>query len=421
MSSGVSGRFNMKILFITNSFPFPPNSGGQMRSFNMLKHLATKGELTLISPADHSADDPYIPTLSKYCSQIVLINSKTFGPHSKSGRKVTLKERFEGILKMVPWSLQDFLSEEFHRKLLTMEPERFDLIFIRYPQLAYYFLTDKKLRKLLRKIVVDVDDVGVIMQERRTRKLPLGYSKLRNTVDLFFLKNYFRKMRNALACLITSAKDRDYLLNKGYAKQVFIVPNTIKINGYQESNGHDKNSEILFCGMLSYPHNEEAALFFAERVFPKIKKAFPGVRFTVVGKNPTEKVLKLNSLPGISVVGSVPSVKPYYERAAITVVPLLNGAGTRIKILESMSYQKPVVSTSVGAEGLDVRDGENICIADDPDSFAKKCVELLMEPKKRNEIARRAYQLVKEKYDHTVFKRKMNDLLDSLEMSHAKS
>ncbi len=409
----ITGR--LKILFISNYLPYPPDTGTKMRSLNFLKYFAKKGELTLIAPGDPAADTKHISELKNYCANVVLMDSKTYGPNSTIDKKFSFSERMNQLIKMEPWSLQDFVSQDFRQKLLSLNLDQFDLIFIRYVQPAYYFLTDSKLKPLLKKTVIDVDDISMNMQERRIKGMNFGYGKLRNILDFIFLKNYYRKIKVARACFVTNLKDKEFLLEQGFSKNMFIIPNTIEVNGVRNAQNVVQSSEILFCGTLSFPHNEEAAVYFCSEVFQKIKKEIPNAHLSIVGKNPTKKVLGLSSIPGVSVVGSVPSMEPYYEKTAIVVVPLLNGAGTRIKILEAMSYQKAVVSTSVGAEGLDVTDGENIYVADGPDLFANRCVGLLKDSEKRISLGRKGYELVKAQYDTSAFDKKMDEFFNSFQ------
>ncbi len=402
----------MKILFISNYLPYPPDTGTKMRSMNFLRYLAKKGEVTLIAPGDPITDAKHVIELKSLCTNVVLIDSQTYGPHSTANKKFSFSERVNQLTEMKPWALQDFMSEEFKQKLISLNPQSFDLIFIRYAQPAYYFLTDPRLRSLLWRIVIDVDDISINMQERHIQEMSFSYGKIRNILDLMFLKNYYRKIKDVRACLITNDQDKQYLLEEGFSKNVFVIPNTIEVNRAHVNVQNVRDPEILFCGTLSFPHNEKAAFYFCHEVFPKIRSAIPNAQLSIVGKNPTAKVLKLNSISGVSVIGSVPSMEPYYKKSAIVVVPLLNGAGTRIKILEAMSYQKPVVSTSVGAEGLSVTDSENIYLADDPSLFAKRCVELLQDSERRISLGARGYEFVKANYDEKVFDKTMDDFFN---------
>ena len=413
----------MKILFLSNYLPYPPDSGTKMRSLNFLKALAGKGRVTLVAPGEAS-ERAHGGPLQEFCEKVILVDATTFGPNKKD-QMAGVSERFRRLWAMEPWSMMDFISEGFRQQLLALRPHDYDLIFIRYPQMAYYLLTDPELRGVLDKTVIDVDDVGVLALERRLRMTSGIYQRLRSGVDLYFLKHFYKKMAGVRACLIASEKDGGYLLQEKFARKIFVVPNTIEVNGYSpiEADAASplsfprtrESSEILFCGTLSYPHNTEGLLWFHKKIFPLIKKEIPQAHLVIIGKNPTEEILRLASEPGVAVVGPVPSTRPYYERADIAVVPLLNGAGTRIKILEAMSFARPVVSTSVGAEGLDVAEGRDILMADDAAVFAKKCAGLLKDKTEILRIGKNGYDLVKSKYDHRVFQKKMEELFDYLE------
>jgi len=392
----------MKTLFLTARFPYPPHTGGQMRSFAMLKHLAAKGPVTLVAPGNTSVKEEDLLALKEYCEKILLADPKQY----ESG------SRLKKLLKGEPWLLEDFVHPEILRQILQARPEEHERIVIRYPVMAYFFLTDERLRKLLDRVVIDVDDVSTLLAEREIHRMPLGYRKLRHALDLFFLKSYFKKLAGTRTCLTVSEKDKDYLIREGFSKRVFVVPNTIELNGTKpQAPIVPVPAQLMFCGMLSYPPNQEAALYFAREIFPKIREAIPEARFTIVGQHAPEKITKLGLFPGVEIAGYVPSMEPYYEKASVVVCPLLNGAGTRIKILDAMAHGKPVVSTTIGAEGLEVTNGENILIADDPNVFAQKCIDLLKNPAKREAIAASAYALVKEKYDVSVFERKMDEAL----------
>lgn len=402
----------MKILFVTSSYPFPPHTGGQKRSFYLLKHLASKGSVTLLSAANPNLYTNHTSELGKYCENVIFANPCKDWLLGARHSPFNLHARFTKLVKGIPWILEDYVTEEIYGKLMQSRPEQFDLIVTRYLVMAYFFLTDPKLRPLLPRVVVDVDDVHTIQMERELQCMKWGYRKLRTALDFLFLKVHFRKLWDTSACLAVSENDRQYLLRKGYAKKAFLVPNMIEVNGRNlkapETVSHP---EILFGGMLSYPPNQDALLYFCGQIFPKIRAKVPTAKLTITGRHAPEKIVQLGKLPGIEYVGYVPSMEPYYERTSIVICPLLNGAGTRIKILDAMAHKRPVVSTTIGAEGLEAVDGKHLLIADDPETFAAKCTELLTDPEKRRVMAARAYEFVKENYDVSVFERKIDEAL----------
>ncbi len=405
----------MKILYLTPNLPYPPHTGGQLRSWFLLRDLAKRGSVTLVSIGRPDQYAPYMLELKKYCRQILLADPKKFEPNEHLNCFRSTKQRFMKLVRWQPWLLDDFVNPEILKQVELAEPESYDLIVCRFAVMAYYFLTEKKFQPLLRRTVIDIDDMSTMVQERKIKSMKPGYKKLRNLLDLFLLKAYYRKLHKTQACFVVSQKDRDYAAENRISANAFVIPNVFEVNGRPLTAPEKVEApEILFCGMMSYPPNQEAIIHFCENIFPMIKKEIPNAHLTIVGKNMPEKITKLGAFPGVTIAGYVPSMEPYYEKTAIVVVPLLNGGGTRIKILEAMAYGRPVVSTSVGAEGLEVSAGEHILIADEPREFADRCVELLQDPRKRASIASRAYQLVKEKYDTGVFRQKMDEVFQTL-------
>ncbi len=153
-------------------------------------------------------------------------------------------------------------------------------------------------------------------------------------------------------------------------------------------------SRILFTGMMNHPPNVDAVCFFAHSVFPKIRKVFPKAQFWIVGRDPADAVKQLETLPGIVVTGFVPDIRKHKAACAVEVVPLRFGAGMRQKILEAWSMKKCVVSTRIGAEGIDYQDGKSILIADDADTMAKQVVKVLHSPELSKKIGRNGYDVV---------------------------
>lgn len=405
----------MKILFLSNYVPYPADTGTKIRSLCFLNYLRKLGAVTLVAPGNWDEYLPHRPRLLELCEAVHLIDPVSFGPHSGLSAKNRFTRRLAQLFRREPWCLHDFISHDFRRLLISLCPNQYDLIFIRYPHLAYYFLTDPAFGDCLEKTLIDVDDVGILMQVRRIEKMKFGYEKIRHSMDLYFLKSYYRLLKKTRALVAASVKDRKYLLEECYGTQVFTVPNILESPAsYPFPQPGPQAPEMLFCGALSFPHNEEALFFFVEEVFPLIRKSLPDARLTVIGKNPTPKVMKLVSVAGLTVIPNVPATKPYYERAALAVVPLKNGAGTRIKILEAMTFGKPVVSTTMGAEGLDISDGENICIADTAEAFAAKCVELLTDIKKCRLIGFQGYLFVRSQHSPEVFERAMDEVVNHL-------
>jgi glycosyltransferase involved in cell wall biosynthesis len=195
-----------------------------------------------------------------------------------------------------------------------------------------------------------------------------------------------------------SAEDRDYFQQEYGLTAVSATPTGVDVEFFRPQGAVEHPHHLVFTGGMDWLPNEDAMQYFADHVWPQVRQAVPDATLSIVGRTPTAKVQRLAERPGITVTGRVPDVRPYIDEAAVYIVPLRVGGGTRLKIYEAMAIAKPVVSTRVGAEGLDVRDGENILLADAPEPFADAVIRLLREPHRRLALGAAARRLVEHRY-----------------------
>jgi glycosyltransferase involved in cell wall biosynthesis len=246
------------------------------------------------------------------------------------------------------------------------------------------------------RTVLDLDDVETRI---RLSKLlvfsePPGAHRLYDWYDLARLWRYQqRALRRFDRVLVCSELDRRRL----GGGNVVVVPNGFDVPARLPRNDPDGRT-ILFCGVLSYAANADAMSFFIERILPEVRKHVPDVRLLIVGRSPSPRMRAWHDGRAILVEGDVPSVTEHYRQATIAVVPLRVGGGTRIKILEAWAYGLPVVSTTVGCEGLDAVDGQHVLVADDPPGFAERCVRLLRAPAERARLIEQGWALVSRRY-----------------------
>jgi glycosyltransferase involved in cell wall biosynthesis len=179
---------------------------------------------------------------------------------------------------------------------------------------------------------------------------------------------------------------------------VFFAPASTEL----EAASPTGSRQLIFTGSMDWLPNEDAMLFFCRDILPQIRAEEPDVTLSIVGRAPTPAVRRLASEHGVQVTGRVDDVRPYMREAAVYVVPLRIGGGTRLKIFEAMAMSKAVVSTTVGAEGLPVTAGEHLVLADEPRGFARGVVRLLRDLDKRRSVEQAARQLVVAKYDWAV-------------------
>jgi len=194
--------------------------------------------------------------------------------------------------------------------------------------------------------------------------------------------------------LVTSAREALLLKSSLPNISVHVVPNGVDIENFRDAyNAHELDDCIVFTGSMEYYPNIDAVLHFARECWPLIRSKSPHVTWAIVGRNPPSSVLKLRKVPGITVTGSVPDVKPYLAAATVAIAPLRMGSGTRLKILEAFAMRKAVVSTSLACEGLNVIPGKHLIVADQPDVFAQQVVNLLQNSQARAALGKAGREL----------------------------
>ena len=202
-------------------------------------------------------------------------------------------------------------------------------------------------------------------------------------------------------CVGVSAQDRERLVALCPGMAVEVVSNGVDLDYFKPGDAEDEMS-LVFTGSMDWHPNEDAVLYFCHHVLPLIRTEFPEIKFCIVGSNPSERVLGLQRLEGVVVTGSVEDVRPYISNAAVYVVPLRVGGGTRLKILQALAMRKAVVSTSIGCEGLDLQPEEHLLVADEPQQFAESTIRLVRDRSLRNRLSESGGALVREKYSWDV-------------------
>ena len=229
-----------------------------------------------------------------------------------------------------------------------------------------------------------------------------------NALKKTYLRGQWRKMekfeketcRRFDAVIAVSAEDRDQMRDEYGVKAVFEVPTGVDTEFFTPSGKENIDPHnVVFTGSMDWLPNEDAIRYYTEQILPIVRRSIPNATLTVVGRNPYPSLLELSRQdPAIIVTGRVEDVRPYMERAAAYVVPLRIGGGTRLKIFEAMAMEKPIVSTTIGAEGLPVTDGRELRIADTPETFAASVVDLLTNREAAKQLGQEAARVVRERF-----------------------
>jgi glycosyltransferase involved in cell wall biosynthesis len=244
--------------------------------------------------------------------------------------------------------------------------------------------------------------------------------KARNSISRAYFAMQARRMescersfcRAARHVIAVSEKDSRTMREDYGVSHLSVVPTGVDLNYFSTPAQHETKADLVFVGSMDWFPNIDGARFFVEQILPLIRRRRPGCRVAFVGRNPDPSVRQLvHRDPDVIVTGTVPDVRPWLWGAAISIVPLRIGSGTRLKIFEAMAARVPVVSTSIGAEGLPISNGDHLLIADEPSPFAESCLELLEDEDRRQRLASAAQALVAASFSWEFAARELEDIL----------
>lgn len=390
----------MKILFLSRWYPYPVNNGSKVRILNLLRNLAKAHQVTLLSFHEHSERSVVEDELSSLCEEIIRVPWKTFRPNSF---KAVL-----GFFSTIPRSIIDTFSSEMasviHR---IISNNTFDLVIASQIEMASYasYFSDQT-------AIFDEVEIGVPLEKFINATGTI--LKIRTAITWYKHKHYLTRLLKIFPiCTVASEEERKLLLKHGIRyHEIAIVPNCINLDDYRDFKYIKKNNTIIFTGSFRYAPNYEAMLWFLEEVFPKIIQAFPEIELIITGDHMD---LPLPITTNITTTGFVDDIRQLVNVAAISIVPLLSGGGTRLKVLEAMALYTPVVSTSKGAEGLAVTHQKDILLADAPQDFADAIIQIIQDKNLSAKLSARGFDLVKSQYSSEAMNLKLEGLFSQIQ------
>ncbi len=393
----------MRILFLTEAIPYPAITGAPLRNFNLLRRLARAHEVWLAAFVKTPEQSAGVAYMQEFCEEVATVSMPPDG---------ALRRPLAGLRYLLNGKPPDFRfshSAALAGKIRHLISRRdFDVVHIDHTHMGIYL---QVLPKVLQgRAVWMLHDVDF---SRFARLAPLEAKltrKLRLQLHSYMLRRWQPRHAESFKCCITvSEADRRLLLSANPRLQVEVAPNGIDTRLFQPLPENSASPALVFVGNMDYLPCANAVVYFCEDVLPRIRQVVPEAEMWIVGTNPRPEVKQLAG-NGVHVTGRVEDVRPYYQRSTVCVVPLRAGGGTRLKILEAMALGRPVVSTSIGCEGLEVREGEHLCIADAPEPFAEKTISLLTDAMLRRRLTHNARQLVVSHYDWEVIAKKLIDI-----------
>ena len=407
-----------RILLFTPQLPYPAQQGTTLRNFNIIRGLAERHQLALLSyvAQDEDSFDDSLRILSQYCQPIVTV----------SANKRTNKDRFVGIVTstMPDMSLR-LQSDEIDEKITSLlasgdeaGQRPFEIVQIEGIEMANV-ISSVKGANLNSKIVFDNHNAEYELQRRtfeadlkRIRRWPLAAYSF---IQARRLKRYEKwACEGADHTVAVSSADKLSMMSIAPNVDVSVIPNSVDIADYvRDEDVAGKEYDLVFIGKMDYRPNVDAVLWFAESIWPNLIKHRPQTTWAIVGQNPHSRLKKLRGRQGIKITGKVERIHPYLSGGAICIMPLRFGSGTRLKLIEAMASGKAIVSTAIGAEGFGLVNGQELIIADNAENFLAEILKLLSNAELRNQLGQRAKAFAKQ-YDYRLVVPRFDDVYDTL-------
>ncbi len=407
-----------RLLFLAPQVPYPPHQGTTIRNYNLLANLAGEYEIHLLGFQNSTDNPPGNSPLPRYCSVV----ESVLAPAPRS----LLSRAFKTLASPSPDMGLRLASETFQAQLgMLLERYRYDVVQIEGIEMAPYglWLVQHPLWRYAQqkenlptipigrpRLVFDDHNAEYVLQQRawETDRLKPArwHAAAYSLVQWEKLRRYERQIcQRADRVIAVSEADRDALLRLDAKLDITVIPNGVDLGYYAAySRASDPYAPdygpnaLVFTGKMDFRPNVDAVTWFAHDILPLIRRQISDARFVIVGKEPHERVQALAGLDGVTVTGFVPDIRAHIAAAAVYVVPLRMGGGTRLKVLEAMAMRSPMVSTRLGCEGFPLTDSQETLFADDAESFARLVVALLRDPERRERLGEAGRRFVEATY-----------------------
>lgn len=380
-----SSSRRLRVLVVSPYFPFPPVSGARMRIYNLIRQLAERHDVTLVSYAG-ADDDAGVREFSRTVS----VHAVHQNDESVFGRRLGQVRSLVSSKPFASWSLH---SREMQAAIddlcATID---FDLIHLEFCTMWGFRFPDGI------PVVVDEHNIEYELSRRLYKGERSVVRRAFNGLEYLRVRRLEERCwKGSQGCVVTSAREEPTVKATVPSIPTAVVPNGVDLDYFAPWTGETRPYTVVFNGILNYRPNLDAAIHLVDHVWPLVLERCPPARLVIVGRA-TEREAQALRRPTVDVVGSVPDIRPYIGSAEVVAVPIRMGGGTRLKVVEALSMAKPMVSTSLGCEGLAVRDGEHLLIADDAETFARRILELFEDAELRRRLSSASRTLAEERY-----------------------
>lgn len=387
----------MRILFLTQIVPYPPDAGPKVKTWNVLRHLKDAGHQVILATFVRPEEEPYLPVLRNLCAEIhpVPIRRSRFADLGHLALSLVQNDSFlirrDNLRSMRDLVVRLYTSgkiDVIHADQITMTQFALDPA-CRVPR------------------IFDAHNATWKLVARTLRNFPAPVRWLLGRETQFVRDYESRVLRTFEHTFTVTPVDRDFLLElfppderARMAQKITSTPISVDCDTITPVERPGGSLEIVTLGTLHYPPNADGIRWFIQNVFPHVLQRIPHAHLTVLGKNPPDDFLReAQRIPSsLTIAGYVPDLQPYFQRAGLIVVPVRSGGGMRVRILEAFAYGLPVVTTTAGLEGIEAISGEEVLVEDEPLAFANAVVTTLLDAGLQARLSTRGRKLVEEKY-----------------------
>lgn len=372
--------------------PFPADKGTRIRNFGLVRELSRRHDVSVLCFGDPH-DREAIAGLEAYCRVIGVITPP---------RRPVMLRIVQACLDPMPDLARRLWSPAFVARLReSMFAWRWDVVLIEgLEMMPHWYAVANQFH---RTVILDEHNAEWLLQLRAARldgKIGRFMGAIYSAIQAVKLRFYEgRAIEFVSGVAVVSIQDGAALRTIGRPRKLAIVPNGVDTEVLCLRASDPGGDIVLFTGTMDFRPNVDGVIWFAAEVWPKIRKACPNARFVIAGRDPTRVVRNLDRRDGIEVVGAVRDMNVQFDRACVYVVPLRMGGGMRLKILEALARGIPVVSTPLGAEGIDLVDGRDAILASASEHLAAAVIELLNNPQRRRQLTQAGRSLVERLYD----------------------
>ncbi len=377
----------MKVLMLTPYLPFPLVSGGQIRTYNLLKALSTKHEITLFALIKDETEREHLSELKKYCSKIVLFKRTR---HPFVLRNILLAG-FTAYPFVVTRNLPLGMAAAIKKELSS---SNYDLI---HAETFYMMpnIPDTKIPIILAEQTIEYLGYQDYMKKANPLLRPIL------AIDVAKIKYWEQYYWKKADKLITMSEDDKQFIEKelGLKTNTSVVANGVDLAYFSAVKKNlPKDPTVLFVGTFKWLPNKEAVEEIVTKIWPQVLKKLPNAKLKIVGFSPTPRIQSFAKDPSIEVLGAIKDIRTAFATSHVLLAPIRSGKGTRYKVLEAMITKTPVVATPLAAEGLDLKDGQNVLLATTPKELSEKVVRLLKDKLLQLKLAKAGQLIVKANY-----------------------